>query len=672
MFGKKQQIDYKKSLQKFLDIKRDSFNRLRHLRIILGVSWTQIIWHQLITIGRGDWFSRGSLGCPWDQFEAHNVTDVKESKELFEHHFPHIYHIFFDSFLTLESLYKQRNHKPNKEELDSVLYIFEKILTFLPELLQKKWQFQSILLIFRKVLHHLNIIKIRQEGMRLFLIWYQIVGDEVSNASELETIYASLVPGLVPSLPNLFLPSHQSHSSHESSNLSVHDSNGNPITSSFNSTDQPNLMTLSLSPSSVQSCPVEPFVPMFMLESQPHDITCYYLQCLMDHMITQSTKIHWKEHKDVKQMKCFEFLWQKFYKTYLSHIFPNLTEVSLYNPWTELPVLRKCIDDNLYFDSNRFPYRDTLLHSQSVVLRWLSKYLKTDTNEPSDRNEMIEEHHHYSKLFHSHTNSIDGHDSHFFNEWREPTAIEYHIINNVFNSSRVYVNLIHSLFKEAFLLPFSHAITIRKVITVYRHWVYGTASQMPAFIESPIPSNSNNNREDVRAGLSNLLRVFVSISSNVFLLEVPSDKPLMLEEQVEMCKRVLNIYRYMVMKIDMDKQAWEQLLEVLLQITSLVLTPSVPIRKDDTLGGRLAPAFFQTLIVTWIKANLNVFVSNSLWEKFHELVSSLTNWEELIKEWSKTIDTLTRVMSRYVYNINLHDLPLERQLDKNKRRFRVR
>ncbi|CAG2182341.1 unnamed protein product, partial [Oppiella nova] len=146
----------------------------------------------------------------------------------------------------------------------------------------------------------------------------------------------------------------------------------------------------------------------------------------------------------------------------------------------------------------------------------------------------------------------------------------------------------------------------------------------------------------------------------------------MLEEQVEMCKRVLNIYRYMVMKIDMDKQAWEQLLEVLLQITSLVLTPSVPIRKDDTLGGRLAPAFFQTLIVTWIKANLNVFVSNSLWEKFHELVSSLTSWEELIKEWSKTIDTLTRVMSRYVYNINLHDLPLERQLDKNKRRFRVR
>jgi hypothetical protein len=37
MFGKKQQIDYKKSLQKFLDIKRDSFSRLRHLRLLLGL-----------------------------------------------------------------------------------------------------------------------------------------------------------------------------------------------------------------------------------------------------------------------------------------------------------------------------------------------------------------------------------------------------------------------------------------------------------------------------------------------------------------------------------------------------------------------------------------------------------------------------------------------------------
>lgn len=37
---KKPQIDVKKALQKFLDVKRDSFNRLRHLRGLLGMDVT--------------------------------------------------------------------------------------------------------------------------------------------------------------------------------------------------------------------------------------------------------------------------------------------------------------------------------------------------------------------------------------------------------------------------------------------------------------------------------------------------------------------------------------------------------------------------------------------------------------------------------------------------------
>ena len=42
----------------------------------------------------------------------------------------------------------------------------------------------------------------------------------------------------------------------------------------------------------------------------------------------------------------------------------------------------------------------------------------------------------------------------------------------------------------------------------------------------------------------------------------------------------------------------------------------------------------QTLIVTWIRANLNVFVSAELWDRFLEVLSSLTAWVELIREWA--------------------------------------
>jgi hypothetical protein len=38
--------------------------------------------------------------------------------------------------------------------------------------------------------------------------------------------------------------------------------------------------------------------------------------------------------------------------------------------------------------------------------------------------------------------------------------------------------------------------------------------------------------------------------------------------------------------------------------------------------------------VTWIKANLNVIISPELWDQFLVVLSSLTQWEELIREWA--------------------------------------
>lgn len=37
---------------------------------------------------------------------------------------------------------------------------------------------------------------------------------------------------------------------------------------------------------------------------------------------------------------------------------------------------------------------------------------------------------------------------------------------------------------------------------------------------------------------------------------VPPGSPVLLEEQVDICKRVLNIYRYMVMNSPMEQKTW--------------------------------------------------------------------------------------------------------------------
>lgn len=66
----------------------------------------------------------------------------------------------------------------------------------------------------------------------------------------------------------------------------------------------------------------------------------------------------------------------------------------------------------------------------------------------------------------------------------------------------------------------------------------------------------------IRAGLQNVLQVFMTQASNVFFLENsgPSASLTLLEEQTDSCKRVLNVYRYVVMHSRLEPATWEQLL----------------------------------------------------------------------------------------------------------------
>ena len=480
--------------------------------------------------------------------------------------------------------------------------------------------------------------------MRLFLIWYQILGE--SSPIDMQPLFEALVPGIIPN-----------HSaSLVFANFTEVSPSQLPATTYFYS-DQPVMSETQLyNASSVQPIEMEPLVPALTNEPQPKDITCYYLQCLMDFMVSQVTKVQWKEQKEYKQLRSFQFIFEQFRLTYIRFIFPNMNDkYSLYNDNFELPVLRSSELEN-HADPNFYAYFESQANAKAVIIRWFSRYLSNEVEVVPRR----------GSVDHANTQRVStvGELNYNPTEYREPTPFELEVVRTTLNLNRPNVNLTHELFRQAFLLPFSQAPTMRRVVSVYKDWINKNISELPLFMEEPFDAAD----QDVRVGLSKVLRAFITNAANIFLMYIPPDKPMILEEQVEMCKRILNLYRFMVMKIDMDKETWEQLLLVMLRITALVLSEVVPSRKEDTLGGRLAPAFFQTLIVTWIRANLNVSLHLKLWENFQTTMTMLTEWDELIREWSKTMDTITRVMSRMVYNINLHDLPLERIGDKRDRR----
>lgn len=73
-----------------------------------------------------------------------DIIDKSELKGFFETNCSQIYFIFYESFMTLESNLKQKGNKSQREELDSILFIFEKILQHLPEKIYNRWQFHSI------------------------------------------------------------------------------------------------------------------------------------------------------------------------------------------------------------------------------------------------------------------------------------------------------------------------------------------------------------------------------------------------------------------------------------------------------------------------------------------------------------------------------------------------
>nr|XP_021322990.1 ral GTPase-activating protein subunit alpha-1 isoform X7 [Danio rerio] len=679
MFSKKPHGDVRKSTQKVLDPKKDVLTRLKHLRIVI------------------------------------ENAESAELKHLFEQNYSHIYYVFFENFVTIEVNLKQKGHKSQREELDSILFIFEKILQLLPERIQGRWQFHSIGLILKKLLHTGNSLKIRREGVRLFLLWMQAL--QHNALREQLWIFACLIPGF---------PAPQSE---------------------LGPRTLDNLISPPLNLQEPQVTPEEisPLVPPQSGDKSQEDLTGYFLEALLKYMVNQAKSLEWKCKENHE--KGFAFLFANFKKYYLPHIFPNFSkETSLYNPILEVPPMRP----KPYYmvvkrdpETNEALYctKENFLNARVIFIRWLVSFWleprsNTGTQIPGMEGENVPKNIQRAAAGLAargedggpRQDSLDGggigepeqsHSNTSTLTEREPSSsslcsmdeehlTDIEVVRRVLCSSRTNVNFITEIFRQAFLLPMCEAAAMRKVVRVYQEWI--SQQDKPVFMRQPEEerftgqldstheqradkdeeedvgltvsvrnpnwsrSKSSDSEYNVHAGVQATLQVFITNSSNVFLLEAANELKSLLEEHVDMCKRVLNIYRSLVMHETMNQKTWEQILLVLLRVTECVMKrpPSIMPhgKKSSTLSGRLAGAIFQTLIVAWIKGNLNVYISRELWDDLLSVLSSLTCWEELVTEWSLTMETLTKVLARNLYSLDLNELPLDKLSEQKQKKHK--
>lgn len=76
--------------------------------------------------------------------------------------------------------------------------------------------------------------------------------------------------------------------------------------------------------------------------------------------------------------------------------------------------------------------------------------------------------------------------------------------------------------------------------------------------------------------------------------------------------------------------------------------------------------------MAWVRANLCVFISRELWDELLTVLSSLTCWEELVTEWASIMDSLTAVLARSVYGLDMANLPLDKLSEQKEKKQRGR
>lgn len=288
--------------------------------------------------------------------------------------------------------------------------------------------------------------------MRLFLLWYQILGDSASV--DLQPLYEALVPGVVPPHAGSIVFA----SAYEPAPASVQAQSA----SYFYADTQSSRESQILSAASVQPVELDPLVPIVPGEVQPKDITCYYLQALMDFMVSQVAKVQWKEQRESMQLRCFQYLFEQFRRTYIRHIFPDLNDkYTLYtNALFELPMFRPSDRDYFTRDPQLLHVRESQANAKAAVIRWFARYMNDIEAIPRLTN--IGEYRGPRMV-------VD-----MANDWRDPTPFEVDIVRTTLNASRANVNLTNEMFRQAFLLPFTQAITTRMVVAAIKNWVTKT------------------------------------------------------------------------------------------------------------------------------------------------------------------------------------------------------
>ncbi|CAG7822323.1 unnamed protein product, partial [Allacma fusca] len=126
--------------------KKDYGVRIKHLKIVLAEKTSPV-----------------NLGvhkrCQYSVFFLRETAETDEAKYVFSTHYSQIYHLVYEGIVSAESKIRGPGHQRQREELENILQILEKIMLLLPDLLQCRWQLHSLSRLLGRLSHPHNSIR---------------------------------------------------------------------------------------------------------------------------------------------------------------------------------------------------------------------------------------------------------------------------------------------------------------------------------------------------------------------------------------------------------------------------------------------------------------------------------------------------------------------------------
>ncbi|PJF19756.1 hypothetical protein PSACC_00385 [Paramicrosporidium saccamoebae] len=245
------------------------------------------------------------------------------------------------------------------------------------------------------------------------------------------------------------------------------------------------------------------------------------------------------------------------------------------------------------------------------------------------------------------------------------------ILQEMLLSSTQDLELIHEIIGQSLLLPYSYKPVIKIAVGVLRTWVFNSRERRPAFLQAMATNKVTANlmeKVGIEADgvLDYYLQLYMGLLSRLYDGRSTQGQS---TEQIELYREGVYFLRGLAMKVffTLSRESWDCLLTTLMNLMEFQLTQQnkYAIVSNPDSAEEFSQLLAETLYGTWIRSET---VLQAHWERFAIVLNKCTRWSLVVEEWTKTVMTVTGMMSEIVFSVDkktLEDLSVKRKQIRN-------